>query len=37
MRNCLIHAYFDVSADRVWKTVQVEIPLVLVKLKELLD
>ena len=26
MRNRLIHAYFDIDAELVWKTVTVEIP-----------
>jgi uncharacterized protein with HEPN domain len=26
MRNRLIHAYFDVNSDIVWKTVQSELP-----------
>ena len=26
MRNRLVHAYFDVDADLVWKTISVELP-----------
>jgi len=26
MRNCLIHAYFDVDLDRVWDTVTDDLP-----------
>ncbi len=26
MRNRLIHAYFDVDAERVWKTLHEEVP-----------
>ncbi|MBI5792986.1 MAG: DUF86 domain-containing protein [Rhodocyclales bacterium] len=26
MRNRLVHAYFDVDADLVWKTINVELP-----------
>ncbi len=26
MRNRLIHAYFDVDLDRVWETVQTDLP-----------
>ncbi len=37
MRNRLIHAYFDVDTDMVWKTLQIELPAVLTNLKALLD
>ena len=36
MRNRLIHAYFDVDNDVVWKTVTEELPALLPKLRELL-
>ena len=36
MRNRLIHAYFDVDTDMVWKTLQIEIPEVLTHLRTLL-
>jgi uncharacterized protein with HEPN domain len=26
MRNRLIHAYFDIDADRVWDTVTTDLP-----------
>jgi uncharacterized protein with HEPN domain len=35
MRNRLVHAYFDVDTDMVWKTLQAEIPAVLAHLKQL--
>lgn len=37
MRNRLIHAYFDVNRDIVWKTVKEEIPGLLPRLKGLRD
>ena len=37
MRNRLIHAYFDVDMDIVWKTVQDTLPDVLEHLQLLLD
>jgi uncharacterized protein with HEPN domain len=36
MRNRLIHVYFDIDIDRVWDTVQLDIPEVALKLKNLL-
>ena len=33
MRNRLIHGYFDVNLDIVWKTVQDDLPYLLDKLK----
>ncbi len=35
MRNRLIHAYFDVNRDIVWKTATEEIPALLPQLREL--
>ena len=35
MRNRLIHAYFDVDNDVVWKTVAEELPALLPKLRAL--
>jgi uncharacterized protein with HEPN domain len=35
MRNRLIHAYFDVDNDVVWKTVSEELPELLTKLRAL--
>ena len=35
MRNRLIHAYFDVDSDVVWKTATEELPALLPKLREL--
>jgi uncharacterized protein with HEPN domain len=35
MRNRLIHAYFDVDDDIVWKTTTEELPALLPKLRAL--
>jgi uncharacterized protein with HEPN domain len=35
MRNRLIHAYFDVDNDMVWKTASEELPELLPKLRAL--
>lgn len=35
MRNRLIHAYFDVDAELVWKTVTVELPVLAARLRKL--
>ena len=37
MRNRIIHAYFDVNTEVVWKTVREEIPALIPKLKALLQ
>jgi uncharacterized protein with HEPN domain len=37
MRNRLIHAYFDVDNDVVWKTVAEELPVLLPKLRALVS
>lgn len=37
MRNRLIHAYFDINLDILWKTVSEELPALIVQIKELLD
>ena len=36
MRNRLVHAYFDVDNDVVWKTVSEELPELLTKLRTLI-
>lgn len=36
MRNRLVHAYFDVDVDVVWKTVTVELPALRRRLQSLL-
>jgi uncharacterized protein with HEPN domain len=36
MRNRLIHAYFDIDHQVVWKTVTEELPQLLPKLRDLL-
>lgn len=35
MRNRLVHAYFDVDADLVWKTTSVELPALKARLQTL--
>jgi uncharacterized protein with HEPN domain len=37
MRNRLVHAYFDIDLDIVWKTVVDALPLLLEELSLLLD
>jgi uncharacterized protein with HEPN domain len=37
MRNRLIHAYFDINLDVVWNTSTEDIPLLITKLKILID
>ena len=34
MRNRLIHAYFDVDNDRIWKTIKEYIPSFIVQLRK---
>jgi uncharacterized protein with HEPN domain len=36
-RNRLIHAYFDIDLDIIWRTVQEEIPILKATLPSLLD
>ena len=36
MRNRLIHAYFDIDMDRVWKIVKDDLPPLLVKLEKMI-
>lgn len=33
MRNRLIHAYFDINLDRVWETVQSDLPPLIAQLE----
>lgn len=37
MRNVLVHAYFEIDYEIVWKTVQADLPLLLTTLKAILD
>ena len=37
MRNRLIHAYFSINLDVVWKTSIEDIPLLIIELKNILD
>jgi uncharacterized protein with HEPN domain len=36
MRNRLVHAYFDVDTDLVWKTTSTELPALMRKLQALI-
>jgi uncharacterized protein with HEPN domain len=36
MRNRLIHAYFDISADVVWSTVEEDLPALVERLDQVL-
>jgi len=36
MRNRLVHAYFDVDTELVWKTVQIELPALRDRLQSLI-
>lgn len=37
MRNVLIHAYFDIDYEVVWKAVKEDLPPLVLKLNELLE
>jgi len=37
MRNRLVHAYFDVDTDVVWKTATIELPALKNRIQTLLD
>lgn len=36
MRHRLVHAYFDINLDILWKTVQNDLPLLLAELEPVL-
>lgn len=36
MRNRLIHAYFDIDMDRVWKIVKDDLPSLIVELEKII-
>lgn len=36
MRNRLIHAYFDIDLDRVWDTVESDLPVLIAQVEDLL-
>lgn len=36
MRNRLIHAYFDIDMDRVWKIVNDDLPPLVIKLEKII-
>lgn len=37
MRNVLIHAYFDIDIDIVWRTTQDDIPLIISQLEGIVE
>jgi uncharacterized protein with HEPN domain len=37
MRNRLVHAYFDIDRDILWKTASDEIPALCLLLKEMIE
>ncbi|MBI1356953.1 MAG: DUF86 domain-containing protein [Acidobacteria bacterium] len=37
MRNRLVHAYFDIDHEQVWKTVEQDLPALIATLQEYLD
>jgi uncharacterized protein with HEPN domain len=37
MRNRLIHAYFDIDCEILWRTVTTELPVLLPELKALAE
>jgi uncharacterized protein with HEPN domain len=37
MRNRLIHAYFEVNVDLVWKTITEELPLLIRQIGQIMD
>ena len=37
MRNRLIHGYYDIDLDIVWKTIEEDIPLLVSELEKILD
>ncbi|MGH8585713.1 MAG: HepT-like ribonuclease domain-containing protein [Gammaproteobacteria bacterium] len=36
MRNRLVHAYFDIDADRVWDTLEQDLPPLVATLEKIL-
>ena len=36
MRNRLIHAYYDVNLDTLWKTVENDVPFLIERLEEIM-
>lgn len=37
MRNILIHEYFGVDIDVLWRTIQVDLPILLTKVRKILE
>lgn len=37
MRNRLIHAYFDVTTEVVWETVERDLPVLIAELNRILE
>jgi uncharacterized protein with HEPN domain len=36
MRNILIHQYFEIELDQVWSTVNIDLPKLIVQLREIM-
>ena len=36
MRNQLVHGYFNVKLDRVWRTIQEDLPALIARLEPML-
>lgn len=36
MRNILVHDYFDIDLDRLWKTIQESIPFLITQLEKII-
>jgi len=37
MRNHLVHGYFDVDLDMLWNTANLDLPMLLIKLKKIIS
>lgn len=37
MRNHLVHGYFDVDLDMLWNTVNLDLPMLLIKLRKIIS
>ena len=37
MRNCLVHAYYDIDHDVVWDAVNTDVPLLIAILSPMAD
>jgi uncharacterized protein with HEPN domain len=36
MRNKVVHAYFDINLDMVWKTITIDIPPLITELEKII-